>query len=149
MTFLLHFYRFITLFLLLSSALQAAEPLVVATQHGAVTLEVEVADTPQAQAQGLMHRKWLSPDAGMLFVVSPPRPMTMWMKNTYIPLDMLFIDANATIASIAANTTPLSEKRIHSAGAVAAVLEINGGAAAKLGIRSGDRVSHPLLGAGQ
>jgi hypothetical protein len=102
---------------------------------------VEVARSADEQSQGLMHRKALASDAGMLFPFSPSRPASFWMKNTLIPLDMIFVRADGTIARIAANTVPLSLESVGVEEPVAAVLEIAGGRAAALGIREGDRVS--------
>lgn len=102
---------------------------------------VEIARTPQEQAQGLMHRQSLAPDRGMLFPYSPPQPASFWMKNTLIPLDIIFIRADGTIARIAAQTVPLSLEPVPSLEPVIAVLEIAGGRAAELGIKEGDRVS--------
>jgi hypothetical protein len=101
---------------------------------------VEVAQTPEEQAQGLMFRRSLPPNGGMLFPFNPPRPASFWMKNTLIPLDMIFIGTDGRIESIAANTVPQSLKPSTSRGIVAAVLEIAGGRAAELGIKEGDRV---------
>jgi uncharacterized membrane protein (UPF0127 family) len=105
--------------------------------------QVEVARTPAEQARGLMYRPALAPDAGMLFLFDPPERAAFWMKNTYIPLDMLFIRGDGTIARIAANTTPLSLAPVDAGETVVAVLEIAGGRAAGSGIRAGDRVSWP------
>lgn len=102
---------------------------------------VEVARTAEQQAQGLMGRRALAPDAGMLFPFDPPRPASFWMRNTLIPLDMLFIRTDGTIARIAANTVPLSETPVAVEESLTAVLELNGGRAAELGLREGDRVS--------
>jgi len=102
---------------------------------------VEVARTESEQAQGLMNRRSLAPDAGMLFPFDPPRPASFWMRNTLIPLDMIFIRPDGSIARIAANTVPLSEERIAVEEPVTAVLEIAGGRAAELGITTADRVS--------
>ena len=102
---------------------------------------VEVARTEAEQARGLMYRQSLAPDAGMLFPFSPPRPASFWMKNTLIPLDIIFIRANGSIARIAANTVPHSLDPVAVSEPVAAVLELAGGRAAALGIREGDRVS--------
>lgn len=115
-------------------------PLSIETAKGARAFRVEVARTPAEQARGLMYRTTLAPDAGMIFPFDPPRPASFWMRNTYIPLDMLFIRADGTIAVIAANTTPLSLAPVESGEPVAAVLEIAGGRSAALGIREGDRV---------
>lgn len=107
---------------------------------------VELALTPQQQAQGLMFREAMAPDAGMLFVFPQVRQASFWMENTLIPLDMLFIRADGTIARIAADTTPLSRESVPSGEPVRAVLEINGGLSAMLGIRPGDRVLHAAFG---
>jgi hypothetical protein len=102
---------------------------------------VEVAQTPEQQARGLMFRETLGPDEGMIFPFRPPRPASFWMRNTLIPLDMLFVRQDGTIARIAANTVPHSEESVTSSGEpVAAVLELRGGRAAELGISEGDRV---------
>jgi uncharacterized membrane protein (UPF0127 family) len=102
---------------------------------------VEVARTPAQQEQGLMNRRTLAPDAGMLFPFDPPRPASFWMRNTLIPLDMIFIRPDGTIARIAANTVPLSETPVGVPDPMTAVLELRGGRAAELGISEGDRVS--------
>jgi len=101
---------------------------------------VEVARTPEEQQRGLMFRESLAPDRGMIFPYDPPQPVGFWMKNTLIPLDMIFIRADGTIANIAENTVPLSLDSVPSAGDAAAVLEIAGGRSAQLGIKAGDRV---------
>jgi uncharacterized membrane protein (UPF0127 family) len=101
---------------------------------------VEVARTGEEQAQGLMFRTQLAPDRGMIFPMDPPRPASFWMRNTLIPLDMIFVRADGTIANIEADTVPYSEEPMRSAGPVAAVLEIPGGRSAELGIKPGDRV---------
>ena len=89
---------------------------------------------------GLMFRTQLAPDRGMIFPLDPLRPASFWMRNTLIPLDMIFVRADGTIANIEANTVPYSEEPVRSAGAVAAVLEIPGGRSAELGIKAGDQV---------
>ena len=102
---------------------------------------VEVAMTPEEQAMGLMYRNALGPGHGMIFPFDPPRQASFWMRNTLIPLDMIFIRADGTIANIAANTVPLSEAPVVSDGVVSAVLEIAGGRSAELGIQAGDKVN--------
>jgi len=114
------------------------------TQHDFM---VELALTPAQQSQGLMFREDMAADHGMLFVFSDVRPHSFWMKNTLIPLDIIFIRADATIAHIAERTIPLSETPIPSGEPVRSVLELNGGATERLGIKVGDRVSHPLIDA--
>jgi len=116
-------------------------PLTIRSASGTHRFTVEVARSPEEQANGLMHRQSLAPDRGMIFPYDPPQPASFWMKNTLIPLDMIFIRADGTIARIAANTVPLSLEPVPSLEPVAAVLEINGGRAAELGIKEGDRVS--------
>lgn len=116
-------------------------PLTIHTAKGARAFRVEVARTPAQQEQGLMFRRELEPNTGMIFPMNPPRAAAFWMRNTIIPLDMIFIRANGTIARIAANTEPYSEKTVESGEPVAAVLEIAGGRAAALGIAAGDKVN--------
>ena len=102
---------------------------------------VEVARTPEQQEHGLMERRALAANAGMLFPFDPPRPASFWMRNTLIPLDMIFIRPDGSIARVAANAAPLSETPIAVEEPMTAVLELKGGRAAELGIRAGDRVS--------
>lgn len=101
---------------------------------------VEVARTPAEQARGLMYRTELAPDGGMLFPFDPPRPAAFWMKNTYIPLDIIFIGVDRRIARIAARTVPYSLDPVESGVPVVAVLELAGGTAEAQGIAVGDRV---------
>ena len=110
--------------------------------HGDVrhVFRVEVAQTDAEQAKGLMFRKALGADEGMIFPMSPPRDASFWMKNTVIPLDIIFVGADRRILNIAANTAPYSEAPLPSAGKVSGVLELDGGRAAELGIGPGDRV---------
>ena len=109
------------------------------------TFQVELAITPAQRRQGLMYRKSLAPDHGMLFDFGRSSPVSMWMRNTFVPLDMLFIDETGLIVNIAADTVPHSEAIVPSAGPVRAVLEINAGTTRLLGIRPGHVVRHPLL----
>ncbi len=113
-----------------------------ARQH---RLQVWVADTDAHRQQGLMFVKSLPDNGGMLFVFDQPRKIQMWMKNTLIPLDMLFIDANGRVDSIAVNTIPMSLDIIESKSAVLGVLELAGGATTRLGIRAGAIVMHPAF----
>ncbi len=108
--------------------------------------EVEMALTPRQQAQGLMYRRDLAGDAGMLFIYPRDRPISMWMKNTLIPLDMLFLARDGRILRIVERAVPHSLLTISSGEDAAAVLELNGGTAARLGIAAGDRIIHPALG---
>lgn len=107
--------------------------------------EIEVARTNGQMVQGLMYRQELAADAGMLFVYAAPRMVSMWMKNTILPLDMLFIGRDGRIVRIAERTVPYSTATISSRRPVRSVLELNGGTAARLGIAVGDRVSSPAL----
>ena len=111
------------------------------SSHGKLhRFTVEVARTGEEQAMGLMNRASLDPNRGMIFPFDPPRQAGFWMKNTLIPLDMIFVRADGSIANIAANTVPLSLEPVYSDGEVAAVLEIAGGRAAELGVQPGDKV---------
>lgn len=120
-------------------------PLTVDAAGGQFEFLVEMAVSPAQRSQGLMFRESLAEDRGMLFDFGRPQRATMWMRNTYVPLDMLFIDADGQITQIAANTQPLSDAVIASRDPVRAVLELRGGVSAKLGIKAGDRVIHPLF----
>ncbi|MCS6947038.1 MAG: DUF192 domain-containing protein [Steroidobacteraceae bacterium] len=113
-------------------------------RRGAQVFRVWVARSPQQQAQGLMFVRSLASDRGMLFVHDRPRVAGMWMKNTFIPLDMLFIDARGRIVTIHAETTPHSLDTLSSRVPVIAVIELKGGEAARRGIRVGDRVEFRL-----
>lgn len=125
----------------------AEDTLTIDTQSGAVTIQVEFAVTPQQRAQGLMFRQSLAPDAGMLFDFGAPVEVTMWMKNTYISLDMIFIRADGIIHRIERNTEPHSLATISSNGDVKGVLEVPAGTARRLEIRPGDRVNYSIFGA--
>jgi uncharacterized membrane protein (UPF0127 family) len=121
-------------------------PLVIDTAKGPAQFSVEMAVNWPQQEQGLMFRKTLAPNEGMLFDFGKEQDTSFWMKNTLIPLDMLFIKANGTIARVAANAKPLSEVSIPSYEPVRAVLEIAGGRAAQLGIKAGDKVRATVFG---
>ena len=121
-------------------------PLAIETASGRHEFQVELARTPEQRARGLMFRRELAEDRGMLFDFGAARPVTMWMRNTYIPLDMLFIEPDGSILRIEHDAQPLAEAIIPSGGPVKAVLELPGGTAARLGIRSGDHVFHPIFG---
>lgn len=110
-----------------------------------VPIDVEVAADPKEKALGLMFRTHLADNKGMLFPYDEPRELSMWMRNTYIPLDMLFIRPDGVIHRIEVRAEPLSDRVIESGGPVSAVLELAGGAAGRLGIKAGDRVRHPLF----
>lgn len=117
----------------------------ITTRSGVQVFSVEIADTEAARDKGLMFRKSLPPGQGMLFDFHREAPVGFWMKNTYIPLDMIFIRGDGRIANIAENAKPLSETVIPSDGPVLAVLEVAGGTARKLGIVPGDRVANPIF----
>lgn len=117
-------------------------PLTITSATGIHRFTVEIAQTPEQQQHGMMFRTSVAPDRGMIFPYEPPLEVGFWMKNTLIPLDLIFIRAEGTIARIS-TATPLSEARVRSGEPVAAVLEIAGGRAAELGIRPGDRVEWP------
>jgi uncharacterized protein len=121
------------------------QPLEIVTKNGVQIFSVEMATTEEEKTTGLMYRKELADGKGMLFDFSPPQEISMWMKNTYIPLDMIFIRADGRILRIAENTEPLSTKIIPSRGLAKGVLEVIGGTARKYGIQPGDRVGHPLF----
>lgn len=116
-------------------------PLAIRTATGTHRFTVEAAITAKQQEQGLMFRKSLDANGGMLFPMAPPRTASFWMKDTLIPLDMLFIHTDGTIAFIAANAAPYSRVPISAGIPVAAVLELRGGRASELGIAEGDRIS--------
>jgi uncharacterized membrane protein (UPF0127 family) len=118
------------------------DTLVLVTAAGEKTIDIEVADTPEQKSLGLMFRTSLADHAGMLFPYSPPQEIAMWMKNTFISLDMVFIRADGIVHRIAVRTEPLSERTIASNGPVSGVLELAGGAAERLGLKVGDRVRH-------
>lgn len=126
---------------------QKAYNFVFETQDGnEIKYMLETAKTPREQAQGLMNRKSLDKDGGMIFVMHPVRNVAMWMKATQIPLDIIFIDPNGTIINIHENAEPLSEEHILSNGETKAVVEVNGGDVEKHGIKIGDKVKHITFG---
>ena len=128
-----------------SAHAQLLQPLTIVTASGRHTFEVELADNDASRAQGLMYRRSLAPDRGMLFDFKRVEPISMWMQNTYVSLDMLFIRPDGTIARVATNAEPLSTRTIPSGEPVLAVLEVVAGTAARLGIKPGDKVEHPLF----
>ena len=122
------------------------EPLQVTTASGAHEFLVEIADDEAGRERGLMNRRFMPADRGMLFEFPQPGPVSFWMKNTYIPLDMLFISATGVVTNVVADAEPLSERAIPSGPPCAAVLEVNGGVAAAIGLKPGDRVKHQFFG---
>lgn len=118
----------------------------VRTDAGVRRFDVWLADSPSRRSQGLMFVERLKPNTGMLFVYEQPQTVSMWMKNTLIPLDMLFISRSGKVTRIARNTTPQSLATISSLGSVVGVLEIGGGESKRLGIQVGDTVLHAAFG---
>ena len=127
--------------------LPAAElqPLEIVTATGGHKFSIEVATTPEEQAKGLMFRRELPDGQGMIFDFTTDQEVAFWMENTFISLDLIFINADGRIRRIAENAEPLSRATIPSDGPVRAVLEVIAGTARKLGIRQGDRVVHPIF----
>lgn len=125
------------------------EKLEIVTASATHEFSVEVMRTPRQRERGLMFRRFLPPDRGMLFSFEAERPLAMWMKNTYLPLDMIFIGRTGKVVGLAENTEPLSEKVIPSRAPAFGVLELNAGTAARIGVRIGDTVRHPIFGDGK
>jgi hypothetical protein len=117
----------------------------IVTRSGVRPFSIELAVTDEERAKGLMFRKEIAEGYGMLFDFKQDQMVTMWMKNTYVSLDMIFIRADGRILRIAENTEPMSTKIISSGGLAKAVLEVVAGTAQKYGIQPGDRVAHPLF----
>jgi len=124
----------------------ATSELTIVSATGPHRFTVEVAETPEQMEQGLMFRRTMAPDAGMLFDYKTPTVATMWMRNTLIPLDMLFVDGQGRIVNIRQRAVPQSLDIIAAAAPVRAVIELNGGTVARLGIAPGDQVQHPIFG---
>jgi uncharacterized membrane protein (UPF0127 family) len=120
--------------------------LVIDTGARQIKFDVDLALNDAQRTHGLMFREKLGPYEGMLFDFYREEPVSFWMKNTLIPLDMVFIAADGTVRHIHANAEPLSTATIPSKFPVRAVLEINGGSARLLGIKPGDKVRHPIFG---
>ena len=123
-----------------------AASLTIVSATGKHRFNVELAETPSQMERGLMFRRELAPDAGMLFDYKQPTVATMWMRNTLIPLDMLFVNAEGRIVNIHERAVPQSDAIIAAAAPVRVVIELNGGTAARLGIKAGDRVLFPIFG---
>jgi uncharacterized membrane protein (UPF0127 family) len=121
------------------------EPLEIVTSTGPHQFLVELARTEAQRVHGLMFRRSMPADRGMLFGFESERPVAMWMKNTYLPLDMIFIGKGGKVVGLAENTEPLSEKIIPSGAPALSVLEVNAGAAARIGLKVGDLVRHHLF----
>ena len=134
------------LFLAGTVAAGGADTAVVVGGQARHAFSVEVADTDAKRQRGLMFRHEMAADAGMLFHFDRVEPVSFWMKNTYLPLDMLFIAADGRIVHIHERAVPESERPIGPPQPVLAVLELLGGTAQRLGIKVGDRVEHPIFG---
>ncbi len=128
-----------------AAALCAADRVDLRGDWGAATFKVELALTPEDQARGLMHRHELPRNGGMLFIFDSPRTARFWMKNTFIPLDILFFDSRGVLVDFEENAEPLSHRMIVSETEIVAVLEINGGLADQYGINKGSLIRHSLL----
>lgn len=121
-------------------------PLTVETKSGTQAFQVEVAADDAARAQGLMYRRHLDADKGMLFDFGSSQPVAMWMQNTYVPLDMVFILPDGTVHRVEKDTTPLSTRSIESGVDVRYVLELPAGTSERLGIARGSKVKHAIIG---
>ena len=121
------------------------QPLRFVTSSGSHQITVEIADTEPKRSMGLMFRRALGEDEGMIFLHDNSAPIGMWMKNTYIPLDMFFVRADGIIHRIEKHTEPFSETTINSEGDVLAVIEMIAGSADRLGIKPGDKVDYPAF----
>lgn len=118
-------------------------PVTLQTKSGTHRYRVEVAATPEQQAIGMMHRREMAPDTGMLFPMNPPRPASFWMRNTHVSLDLIFIGADGRVLNVAEKAEPLSERLLDSNGPAAAVLELKAGQARRIGLKPGDAVRWP------
>jgi uncharacterized membrane protein (UPF0127 family) len=118
------------------------DSLEIVTAAGRHVFQVEIANNDATREHGLMDRRYMAPDHGMLFEFDRDEPVAFWMKNTYIPLDMIFIAPSGVVTHIAANAEPLSERVVPSGGPSIAVLELDGGTAASIGLKVGDKVRH-------
>jgi len=121
------------------------DSLEIITSTGRHAFQVEIADNDATRERGLMDRRFMAADHGMLFEFDREAPVSFWMKNTYIPLDMIFIAPSGVVTHIAANAEPLSERVIPSGSPCIAVLELNGGMAASIGLKAGDKVRHSFF----
>jgi uncharacterized protein len=133
--------------LITSAGVHALEkkPLAIITASGSHKVTVEVTSSKEEQTTGLMFRRSIGPDDGMIFLYPQDQEITMWMKNTYIPLDMIFVKSDGTVLRIEENTEPLSERIISSEGNARAVIEMKGGSAARFGIKPGDKIDYPAF----
>ena len=116
------------------------ETLVITTAAGKAEISTEIAVSPAEQQQGLMFRTSMGDSDGMLFVYAKPQTIQMWMHNTYLPLDMVFIRADGTVSRIEASAEPLSDRVIPSGGPALAVLELKAGTSSRIGLKPGDHI---------
>ena len=137
----------VSLFLISGAAYAACSPdrVDLRGDWGQTRFTVEVADDAAERSVGLMHREKMATSAGMLFVYERPQRVSFWMRNTLIPLDMIFMDATGRVTRIHANAVPLDETGIEGGDAIQYVLEINGGLAERLGITEGSELRHPAI----
>ena len=131
------------------SAAPVTERMELVTTSGPHAFQVEVMRTQPELEKGLMFRRSMPSDHGMLFDFQSPQPVIMWMKNTYLPLDMVFFDAAGTVINIARNAEPMSEALIPSGGPTLGVLELNAGAAKQIGLKVGDKARATIFPAAQ
>ena len=124
---------------------QSLDRLEVVTSSGSHVFQVEIANSEASRETGLMNRRFMPADRGMLFEFPSEEPVSFWMKNTYIPLDMIFIRRDGAVVAIVANAEPLSETTIPSGAPCIGVLEVNGGVAASIDLKPGDKVVHPFF----
>lgn len=129
-----------------TAAQEKLEALTIETTSGTHSFSVEVMRTEQQREHGLMYRRYLPDGRGMLFDFKVEKPIMMWMKNTYLPLDMIFISRSGKVVGVAENTEPLSERIVASGAPAYAVLEVNAGTAKKIRLGIGDGIHHPLFG---
>jgi uncharacterized protein len=141
---LLSFAGAACLFAVAATALEK-QPLTFVTQGGSRKITVEIASNDSERSTGLMFRRSIGADEGMLFLYDREQEITMWMKNTYIPLDMIFIKRNGVISHIETHTEPFSERIIPSEGPAFAVIEMGSGSAERLGLKPGDKVNYPAF----
>jgi uncharacterized protein len=130
---------------LAATSAQTLDKLEIVTSSGVHPFSVELARDEAEREKGLMYRRFMPADRGMLFDFKREEPVMFWMKNTYIPLDMIFISRAGKVTNIAANAEPLSERMIPSGGPCYGVLEVNAGVAASIGVKVGDTVRHSIF----
>jgi len=136
----------LTTAMLCSARAADAGTAIVLTASGNHPFTVEVVDTPEDRARGLMFRREMDPNSGMLFDFQVSEPVHFWMKNTYLSLDMIFIREDGVVDGIAKNTIPLSTRTVPSKRPVRFVLEVIAGTADRIGLKPGDRVVHAAIG---